>query len=381
MLAGTLDGIRVVDLGTNIAGPFAAMILGDLGADVIKVERPPHGDDTRALPPQWNGESTVFLAMNRNKRSLVLDLKSPDGRDALRRLTATADVVVESFPPGYAARHGLQFQDFQAWNSRIILCSVSAFGDGPTGSTMPGYDALVQAMSGLMSFTGHEGAAPVRIAPSVLDLSTGLWGAIGIMAALMRKSAGRGESGEHIRPSLIDTAMTLMGHQLLGYLATGVQPEKLGSGAPSAVPYRVYAASDAPFMLATASDAQFRRLCNVIGQAGLVDDPRFATMAARIDNRDAIDEQLAAIFRGRSRDAWLESLGAAGLSVGPVNDVKAALDMPVTRERAAFVEPEAIGWSAGLRLLRLPIDPDGDCVRFPPPRLGEHSAGILRELG
>ena len=156
-----------------------------------------------------NGESTVFLAMNRNKRSLVLDLKSPDGRDALRRLTATADVVVESFPPGYAARHGLQFQDFQAWNSRIILCSVSAFGDGPTGSTMPGYDALVQAMSGLMSFTGHDGAAPVRIAPlRARPLHRALGARIGIMAALMRKSAGHGESGEHIRPSLIDTAMT-----------------------------------------------------------------------------------------------------------------------------------------------------------------------------
>ena len=194
----TYPGLRVLDLSTNIAGPFAAMILGDLGADVIKIERPPIGDDTRALPPRWGDESTVFIAVNRNKRSVVLDIKSDEGREALLKLAEAADVVVESFPPGLGEKLRLTFEDFKARNPRILMCSISAFGDGPLGRTMPGYDALVQSVSGLMSFTGHPGAAPVRIAPSVLDLTTGMWGALGLMAALARRAAGGG--AEHVRP-------------------------------------------------------------------------------------------------------------------------------------------------------------------------------------
>ncbi len=379
MLQTTYQGLRVLDLATNIAGPFAAMMLGDMGADVIKVERPPIGDDTRALPPRFGDEATVFLAMNRNKRSLVLDIKSTEGRKVLMKLAENADVVVESFPPGLGAKLKLGFEDFRARNPRLILCSVSAFGDGELGATMPGYDALVQSVSGLMSFTGHAGAAPVRLAPSVLDLTTGMWGGIGIMAALTRRAASG--FGEHVRTSLLDSAFTLMGHQVQGYLATGDLPQKLGSGAPSAAPYRVFKGSDGDFMLATASDPQFVRLCKLLGLDALLSDPRYSTMPARLQHREALDGMLEERFAGEPIAHWLKKLGDAGISVGAVNDLAQALDMPVTRERGLFVSPQQIGWAEGMPLMRLPIDNQGQGIRLPPPTLGQHSQEILQQAG
>jgi crotonobetainyl-CoA:carnitine CoA-transferase CaiB-like acyl-CoA transferase len=355
------------------------MMLGDLGADVIKIERPPAGDDTRALPPRWGDEATVFLSVNRNKRSVLLDIKSSEGHAALLKLVETADVLIESFPPGLADKLKLRYQDLHEHNAQLVVCSVSAFGDGAIGSTMPGYDALVQAMSGLMSFTGHADTAPVRLAPSVLDLTTGMWGLIGIMAALTRRAAGA--SGEHVRPSLIDSAFALMSHQTLGYQATGALPQRLGSGAPSAAPYRVYEAADGHFMLATASDAQFARLCDALGTPALAAEQRFATMPARLRHREQLDALLAAHFGGGTVASWLQRLGAAGLSVGPVNDLAQALAMPVVAERALFVAPEQLQWRGGLPLLRLPIDPAGAGVCRSPPRLGEHSVEVLGEVG
>ncbi len=379
MLNSTYPGLRVLDLATNIAGPFASMILGDMGADVIKVERPPSGDDTRALPPRWGDEATVFIAVNRNKRSVLLDIKSAEGREALLKLVETADVVVESFPPGLAEKLQLTFEHLRTRNPRIILCTISAFGDGPLGSKMPGYDALVQAVSGLMSFTGHPETPPVRLAPSVLDLTTGMWGAIGIMAALTRRAAGG--QGEYVRPSLLDSAFTLMNHQVLGFLATGNPPEKLGSGAPSAAPYRVFEASDGAFMLATASDPQFVRLCRTLGLDGFESDPRFSAMPARLEHREELDTMLADLFATEPVDAWLDRLGRAGISVGRVNDVRASLAMAVTQERNLLIDPQSLGWAEGMPQLRLPVDPTGSGIRRPPPKLGEHSVEILREVG
>jgi crotonobetainyl-CoA:carnitine CoA-transferase CaiB-like acyl-CoA transferase len=378
-LPNTYRGLRVLDLGTNVAAPFAAMMLGDMGADVIKIERPPSGDDTRALPPFWGHDATVFLAVNRNKRGVLLDIKTPEGRAALFKLVESADVVIESFPPGLAEKLKLRFEDLRAHNPRIVLCSVSAFGDGPLGAQMPGYDALVQAVSGLMSFTGQPETPPIRLAPSVLDLTTGMWGLIGIMAALTRRAAGGG--GEHVRPALLDSAFTLMCHQVLGFQATGDLPEKLGSGAPSAAPYRVFAAADGNFMLATASDAQFARLCTTLGIPAIAADPRFATMRARLAHRGELDSRLADEFRRRPVAVWLQILGRAGLSVGSVNDIRQALALPVVAERELFVAPEHLHWPGGLPLLRLPIDHGGTGVSRPPPKLGEHTAEVLREVG
>jgi crotonobetainyl-CoA:carnitine CoA-transferase CaiB-like acyl-CoA transferase len=365
----TLPSLKVLDLSTNIAGPFAAMILGDMGADVIKIERPPYGDDTRALPPRWEGEATVFLAVNRNKRSLLLDIKSPEGKAALFRLIETADVVIESFPPGLGEKLGITFDTLKARNPRILMASISAFGDGPIGKTMPGYDALVQAVSGMMSFTGSPGTHTVRIAPSILDLSTGMWTAMGLLAAILRRSEGGG--AEHIRPSLIDSAFTMMNHQLLGMLATGQPPVKLGSGAPSAAPYGVFASSDGELMIATASEPQFPRLCTALGRDDLSTDPRFATMADRLAHRDQLNREIAATVATRSTAHWLETLGNAGISCGRVNNLAEALDLPVVAERGLLDAMQ----------LRLPIDLSGEPVRQGPPKLGEHTREVLQEAG
>jgi crotonobetainyl-CoA:carnitine CoA-transferase CaiB-like acyl-CoA transferase len=371
-----LQGVRILDLSTNLAGPFAAMILADFGADVVKVERPPAGDDTRQLPPQWQGQATVFLAVNRNKRSALLDLKSPEGRAALLKLAASADAVIESFPPGVAESLGLTYGEFRAANARLILCSVSAFGAGPLGSKIPGYDALVQAVSGMMSFTGDPDGATVRIAPSLMDLTTGMWAALGVQGALTRR--GRDGEGEHLNVALLDSAFALMCHQVLAYRATGAAPIKLGSGAPSAAPYRVYRASDREFMLATATDAQFGRVCRVLGIPELATTERFRTVAARLVARAELDALLAQRFAQDRMQAWLEKLKAVGISCGPVNDLTEALDWDVTRERNLFIEPGA-AWPQGLPLLRLPIAEAA--MSRPPPRLGEHTLEVLREAG
>jgi crotonobetainyl-CoA:carnitine CoA-transferase CaiB-like acyl-CoA transferase len=374
-VAATYKDIRVLDLATNIAGPFAAMIFGDLGADVIKIERPPGGDDTRNLPPQYDGEAAVFLAVNRNKRSLLLDIKKTEGREALMRLAETADIVIESFPPGVADKLGLDYAAFKERNPKLILCSISAFGDGPIGKAMPGYDALVQAVSGLMSFTGSVDSPTVRIAPSVLDLGTGMWAAMGLMAALARRQ--HSGAGEHVRPALIDTAFTLMNHQLMGYLATGQIPEKLGSGAPSAAPYGVWQANDGELMIATASEPQFPRLCEVLDLQHLVSDDRFRKTASRLQNRQALDSAIAEKIVEKSVSEWLTILGDVGISAGRVNDVEEAMALPVAEERNLLIKLD----ENALPQLRLPIDPQGVGIKQPPPKLGQHSTQILREAG
>ena len=377
--ADTYRGLRVLDLSTNIAGPYAALIFADLGADVIKIERAPAGDDTRALPPRWGDDATVFMAMNRNKRSLLLDIKSIEGREAILKIAASADVVIESFPPGVAAKLGLDHAAFSAANSAIITCTVSAFGEGPLGSTMPGYDALVQAVSGLMSLTGHPGSDPVRTGPSILDATTGMWSVIAIQAALARRSARAG--GTHVQASLIESAFALVAHQIQGLLATGEQPPKLGSGAPSAAPYRVYRANDGFVMIATASEPQFPRLCVALALPHLANDARYATMAARIANRDTLDEAIAAAVSQKSVADWLEILPAAGISCGPVNDLQEALAQPVARELALFLPASGVDNLAGLPMQRIPVDPDGAGLRRAPPKLGQHSREVLAEAG
>lgn len=375
-LAQTYPGLRVLDLATNIAGPFAAMILGDMGADVIKIERALKGDDTRSLPPFADDQSTVFLAVNRNKRSIMLDYKSDPDRAILRRLIEGADVVIESFPPGVADRLELTWATVSRINSRLVLASVSAFGDGPIGKVKPGYDALVQAVSGLMSFTGNPGEPTVRMAPSVLDLSTGNWTAMGIMAALTRRE--RSGAGEHVTTALIDTAFNLMNHQLLGYFATGDEPQKLGAGAPSAAPYGVYQAADGEVLIATASEDQFPRLCLALGLSGLEAEQRFRTIAERTVNRAELDQTIADAVKGREVAVVLGLLDAARIPAGRVNSVAEACALPVVKERKLFCAQVKSG---SVPQLRLPVGPGSYLGSRMPPRLDEHRAEILGELG
>ncbi len=232
-LGDTHRGLRVLDLSENIAGPLAAMVLADLGADVVKVERPGVGEATRTLPPRWGPESTVFLTVNRNKRSVALDLADPAGRDAVLAIGADCDVVVESFRPGVAQRLGLDFEAFRAANPRVVHCSISAFGEGPLGHPRPGYDALVQAFVGIMEMTGDPDGLPARAAPSVVDVSTGLWALISIQAALARRAADPGAGAQRVESTLVDSAFFLLCHQVMGYLGTGSFPGRLGSAAPS----------------------------------------------------------------------------------------------------------------------------------------------------
>jgi len=375
-LAQTYPGLRVIDLATNFAGPYAAMILGDMGADVIKVERAPKGDDTRSLPPYSDDQATVFLAVNRAKRSIMLDFKSEADRATLRQLIKTADVVIESFPPGVAEKLSLTWEDMKAINPRLTLASVSAFGDGPTGKNMPGYDALVQAVSGLMSFNGNDGEATARIAPSVLDLTTGLWTATGIMAALARRE-GDDAPGEHVKLALIDTAFNMMNHQLMGFLATGQEPRKLGGGAPSAAPYGVYRAQDGEVLIATASEDQFLRLCDALGLDEARDDPRFGTMADRISHREELDEAIAEAVQDKSVEALLEILARARISAGRVNSVAQAFQLDVTKERNLFLEVEG---RQQVPQLRLPIDTAMRTTSLPAPTLDQHHTEILEEI-
>jgi crotonobetainyl-CoA:carnitine CoA-transferase CaiB-like acyl-CoA transferase len=378
MFSESYRGIRVVDLATNIAGPLAAMIMGDMGADVIKVERGPLGDDTRQLSPVHKGASTVYLSVNRNKRSVLLDFKNADDLERIKRLVAGADVLIDSFPPGVAAKLGLEFEQTKVLNHSIVHCSISAFGDGKTGRTKPGYDALVQAYSGLMSFTGEASGPAVRIAPSTLDISTGMWSAMAIMAAIRNREHGSG--AQHIRPSLIDSAFMMMCHQVAGFTATGEDPVKYGSGAPSAVPYRVYKASDGEFMLATSTDAQFLRLSEALSAPKMAAESRFSGMAARIAHRDELDQLLEEIFERESVQFWLARLEYHKIPAGPVHSLSEALETNVVRERELFLKPQDLAWEDGLPLVRSPLDVNGTGWFRPPPLLGEHTAEVLAEL-
>jgi crotonobetainyl-CoA:carnitine CoA-transferase CaiB-like acyl-CoA transferase len=381
-LALTYDGLRVLDLSENIAGPLACLVLADLGADVIKVERPVTGEATRTLPPAWGPESSVFLTVNRNKRSAAIDLTDPDGRDAVLALAARADVVVESFRPGAADRLGLGFADISRVSPQVVHCSISAFGEGPLGYSRPGYDAVLQAFSGIMAMTGDADGEPARAAPSVVDVSTGLWASIAIQAALARRTSTGG--AQRLESTLVDSSFFLLCHQVMGCLGTGEFPGRIGSAAPRTAPYQAFRTADGIIMIAAATDRLFGKLCTALELPDLPTDPRFRTVddrvAARVDLAAALEERLATA----PSTHWLDRIAGAGVPVGPVNDLGEALAHPVTLERSLIRNAEPSGDALrvpGLRLLRLPIDTDGVCPVREPPAVGEHTREVLLEAG
>jgi crotonobetainyl-CoA:carnitine CoA-transferase CaiB-like acyl-CoA transferase len=376
--AATYSGLKVLELATTIAGPFSAMILADLGADVIKIERPARGDDARGMPPHWDGQSTVFLAVNRNKRSLALDLKRPGGRDAFLRLASTADVVVQSFRPGAAERLGLAFEDVRRVNPSIVYCSISAFGASGSAAGLPGYDPLIQAFTGLMRMTGHPGQPPARVGASLIDLTTGMWGAIGTMAALARR-AQTGEA-QYVESTLVDSGYILLCHQIASMLATGEVPGPLGSASPITAPYEAFETADGWIMIAAGNDDLVRRLFKTLDLVDLLEDDRYTTPSARVRNRESLHSVIEERVRMRPSDEWIRMIGAAGVPVGPVNDLREAVAHPVAAERNLLVKPEN-GRLPDLRLVRLPFDDARPPVLRAPPELGEHSHAVLREAG
>lgn len=374
----TYAGLKVLDLSENIAGPLACLIFADMGADVVKIERPGHGDATRSLPPFWGPEATVFQTVNRNKRSAAIDLKSDHGRAAVLHLVASADVVVESFRPGVAERLGLGFEHLTSAKPDLVHVSVNAFGTGPVGHDRPGYDALVQAFTGIMAMTGEPGGRPVRAAPSIIDVSTGLWAALAVQAALVRR-ATTGES-QRVESTLVDTGLFLQCHQLMGFLGTGSFPGPLGSAAPSAAPYQAFESLDQPIMIATSTDRMFVNLCLALGLDHLAEDRRFRTMPDRIAHRDTLASLIQQVLSTEKADHWLSVLQDAGIPAGPVNDLAQALAHPLTTERRLIAAAEP-GRVDGLQQVHLPIDLTRSAPRRQAPAVGEHTEEVLQEAG
>ena len=367
-----LSGIRVLDLSRVLAGPLATMTLGDLGADVVKVERPGEGDDTRHWGPPFAGDDAAyFLSLNRNKRSLAIDLKTPAGVETVRRLAAGSDVLIENFRPGLMRDLGLSLEDLRALNPRLVTCSLTAFGDdAPEAASRPGYDIIMQALSGLMSITGDRNCEPTKAGVALLDVVTGLYATIGILAALQERE--RSGVGRHVSVSLFDASVAAMVNQAANFLVGGIVPVAMGSQHPNIVPYQVFHGSDRPFVLAGGNDRIFQRACEVVGHPEWADDARFATNRARVAHRDELVAMLAVAFAERPATAWLEALEAASVPCSPIRSLDEVFAAPEGAALIQTMEDEARGTT--LRLVADPIRFDGERlpIRRPPPTLGAH---------
>ena len=376
MTFSPLAGTRVVDLTSSLAGPYCTAVLAALGADVVKVERPGVGDEARAWGPEFAaGASVLFFAANPGKRSLALDLKTRTGREVVHRLVDRADVFVQSLRPGAAARLGLGPETLTERNDGLVYCTVGAYGRaGPLG-TLPGYDPLMQAAAGIISVTGEPDRPGVRVGSSIVDQTTGMWAAFGILAALHER--GRTGRGRVVDVSLFETAVGLLPYHVARYLSTGELPGRHGTGFPLIVPYQVFATRDGELMVAAANDRLFAALCATLAVPELAADERFATNPRRLENRDELVEVIAARFAERDSATWLELLHAAGVPAAPVRDVGQIADHEQTRALGLLQklgDRTAVG---------LPLSLDGERPAYasPPPHLGEHSAEILAEAG
>ena len=376
-----LKGLRVLEFSHTIMGPSAGLVFADLGAEVVKVERPGRGDDARAwAPPFWGDESASFMAFNRNKRSLALDLKREGGLEVLRRLVARADVLVQSLRAGAIAELGLDYPAASALNPRLVYCSITAYGARGPMAHLPGYDPLMQAYAGLMSVNGHPGQEPARVGTSIVDMGTGMWAALGIMAGLrQRESTGR---GVEVTTALFDTTLMWVSYHAMGYLGSGEVPQPQGSGTAMIAPYQAFPTADGYAMIGAASDALFKRLADALDAPGLLTDPRFVDNPSRVRNRAAVVEAVSAHTRAFKTADLLERLRGAGVPSAPIHTMDQVLQQPQTEASGMLVgapHPRLPDY----RSVGLPIQWDGrrPGVRRVPPALGEHSADILTWLG
>jgi crotonobetainyl-CoA:carnitine CoA-transferase CaiB-like acyl-CoA transferase len=389
---GALAHLRVLDLSRVLAGPWASQVLADLGADVVKVERPGAGDDTRGWGPPWlrdaegreTGESAYFLSANRGKRSVTVDLSRPEGQALVRRLAERADVLLENYRVGGLDKYGLGYAALAEVNPRLVYCSITGFGQTGPYRHRAGYDFLLQGMGGLMSVTGQPdgapGGEPMKVGVAVTDVLTGMYAATAVLAALSHRD--RSGRGQHVDLSLLDVQVAMLANQAQAYLSSGRAPGRLGNAHPSIVPYQAFATADGHVVLAVGNDGQFARLCEVAGRPELAADPCFATNAARVEHRAALVALLAPLLASRPSAAWLESLEPAGVPCGPINDLRQVFEDPQVRHRGMRVEvPHPVAGTAALvaspiRLSGTPVEPPSA-----PPLLGQHTAEVLGELG
>ncbi|MDR8017251.1 CaiB/BaiF CoA transferase family protein [Ectopseudomonas guguanensis] len=390
-MTGALSHIRVLDLSRVLAGPWCGQILGDLGAEVIKVERPGSGDDTRHWGPPYikdaegndSREAAYFQSANRNKQSLTLDFTQPEGQRLVRELVAQCDVLLENFKVGGLAAYGLDYESLKAINPRLIYCSITGFGQTGPYAKRAGYDFMIQGLGGLMSLTGRpegeEGAGPMKVGVALTDILTGLYATVGVLAALNQRE--QSNIGQHIDVALLDVQVACLANQAMNYLATGVSPRRLGNAHPNIVPYQDFPSADGNFILAVGNDGQFRKFCEVAGLPALADDPRFSTNKARVAHRAELIPLLrqATVFKTTAQ--WIELLEKAGVPCGPINDLQQVFADPQVQARGLRLDlPNAMGSTtpqvaSPLRLSATPV-----AYRSAPPLLGQHTEALLQRL-
>lgn len=385
-MAGPLAGLRVLDMSRVLAGPWAGQLLADLGAQVIKVERPKEGDDTRGWGPPWlDGaeddaqQAAYYLCANRGKSSVSIDIAHPDGQALIRELAKRSDILVENFKVGGLARYGLDYPSLAKLNPRLIGCSITGFGqDGPYAQRA-GYDFMIQAMGGLMSLTGESTGMPMKTGVAITDVMTGLYGCIGILAALHeRERTGR---GRWVETSLLDVQIATLANQGLNTLVSGEDPPRHGNAHPSIVPYQAFACADGYLVLTVGNDSQFARLASRLGHPEWAEKEDFATNRARVENRTRLVPMIAEVLGTRQRDAWLAEFEAEGIPAGPINGVGEALADPQVRHRGMVFNFQRDGVEIPQIAMPLRFDGQQQVSETPPPRLGEDTDAILESVG
>jgi crotonobetainyl-CoA:carnitine CoA-transferase CaiB-like acyl-CoA transferase len=389
MNARSLDGIRVLDLSRILAGPYCTQLLGDLGADVIKIERPLLGDDTRSWGPpnlrtkdgEAEKESGYYMCTNRNKRSVTVDIAKPAGQELVRALLSKCDVLVENFKVGGLRKYGLSYEQLQGALPRLVYCSITGFGQTGPYAQRPGYDLLAQGMGGIMSVTGDPRGLPSKIPVAIDDIMTGMYATVAIIAALRHRDVAG--VGQQIDIGLLDTQVSWLANVGINYLMSGEIPQRLGSAHPNVVPYQAFPSSDGYFILGTGNDEQFQRLCRLLGQSGWSRDPRFATNSERVRHRDTLIDLIARHTSKRPTKYWLEQLEQIGLPCAPVNTIDQVFANPQVSHRGMKISmSHALAATGAVDLIGNPLKLSATPVAYqrPPPQLGEHTQEVLTEL-